>query len=42
VQYYRIENHGHLWPGGDTGGKKINDESGRNATAIIANFFAQL
>ena len=42
VQYYRIENHGHLWPGGDTGGKKINDESGLNATAIIANFFAQL
>ncbi len=42
VQQYRIENHGHLWPGGDTGGKNINDESGLDATAVIWDFFAEL
>ena len=42
VQYYRIEKLDHIWPGGYTGGKKISDESGINASAIIWDFFSRL
>ena len=42
VQYYRIENLDHLWPGGYHGGKKLDDDSGINASAIIWDFFSKL
>lgn len=42
VHYYRIENHDHVWPGGDTGAKKIKDESGLDASKLIWDFFARL
>ena len=41
VRYYRIENHDHVWPGGDQGSKKIKDESGINATELIWAFFSR-
>ena len=42
VHYYRIENHDHVWPGGDTGVKKIKDESGLDASKHIWKFFSEL
>ena len=42
VHYYRIENHDHVWPGGDTGDKEITDESGLDASKLIWEFFARL
>lgn len=42
VHYYRIEDHDHVWPGGDTGAKKIKDESGLDATKLIWEFFSGL
>ena len=42
VQYYRIENLDHLWPGGYHAGKKLDDDSGINASAIIWDFFSKL
>jgi polyhydroxybutyrate depolymerase len=42
VHYYRIEGHDHVWPGGDTGAKKMKDESGINASRLIWEFFAGL
>lgn len=40
VHYYRIENHDHVWPGGDTGGKNLQDHSGINASELIWEFFS--
>ena len=42
VHYYRIENHDHVWPGGDTGAKQIRDVSGIDASRLIWDFFARL
>ncbi len=42
VHYYRIENHDHVWPGGDTGVKKMKDESGLDASKLIWAFFSGL
>ena len=42
VQYYRIENHDHVWPGSDSGAKKIQDESGLNASELIWDFFSKI
>ena len=41
VHYYRIENHDHVWSG-DTGAKKMKDESGLNASELIWEFFSRL
>ena len=40
VHYYRIENHDHVWPGGDPGAKTIKDESGLDASELIWAFFS--
>jgi len=42
VQYYRIENHGHVWPGRPNEVKKGMDNSGLNATELIWDFFSTL
>ena len=42
VHYYRIENHDHIWPRGDTGEKKIQDDSGLYASELIWNFFSEI
>ncbi len=42
VHYYRIENHNHVWPGGDTGVKELKDESGLDASKLIWTFFSEL
>ena len=42
VHYYRIENHGHVWPGRPNEVKKMIDNSGLNATELIWDFFAKL
>jgi poly(3-hydroxybutyrate) depolymerase len=42
VHYYRIEKHDHVWPGGDTGVKKIKDEPGLDASKLIWKFFSEL
>ena len=42
VHYYRIENHNHIWPGGDTGVKELKDESGLDASKLIWTFFSEL
>ena len=42
VRYYRIENHDHVWPGGDPGGKGYKDYSGIKATEVIWDFFSRL
>lgn len=42
VQYYRIENHGHVWPGRAIEVKKGMDNSGLNATELIWDFFSTL
>ena len=42
VQYYRIENHDHVWPGRPNTITKIMDNSGLHATELIWEFFAKL
>lgn len=42
VRYYRIENHDHIWPGGDLGKKGYKDHSGIKATEVIWDFFSRL
>jgi polyhydroxybutyrate depolymerase len=42
VHYYRIENHDHVWPGGEIDGKNLEDKSGINASALIWEFFSRL
>ena len=42
VQFYRIEGHGHVWPGRLNEVKKGMDKSGINATELIWDFFAKL
>jgi polyhydroxybutyrate depolymerase len=42
VHYYRIENHDHVWPRGDTDAKKIQDDSGLYASELIWNFFSEI